>query len=1454
MKSMSEMLITSDFDKGVTLRRLRQSDWDSHLESDRLNSNAHLRVATFQEMKSAEGGFFSGSLQCQISSTSTSALETQSLTDFPCYRSASSNDVVGDGKHPAPMIFVSCQKHSAPPTSVGKAVRSQGSVASTTSSVCQSFDKPTVTSEIGFVPLPNLPYAFDSNSSSGTSNCCPDSKSLNSSNVPSMDKNAFHAYHSTRPAFLPHTNLTARRGASGPLSACERLSSKGPISRGENFLKLIEGKIKFRRVLERGIMLFNNSPDEGLEYLQNEKLVNLSSPGDVAEFLLLTAGLNKHSVVQILSRSDSFSQKILHNFIGYFDFRGLTLDEAFRYFLSRVQLKGEAQIIERIVLKFAERFAEDLTNSKWSLDRIFLVTYALIMLNTDLHNKNNKKHRMTREEFVQTMARCDVPFTKSCCNSMYNRISLREFKSSMSPIDFVYERLSFDPRALAFVGINSEEASKIDFDCLHNGFTLMKLCRSRFQRHERLLWLSSDRQLLCWAATKLPSSELELAHTENDESYVRPSLCEYPNKPLPKSRMYLGAKRGVAPTERLWTHKGGCQGTTADSHTLDPRCISGDMTKQKSEGPVVKEDTEAVDQSALESASFLKFSAENMYTAVNPKKTKRELLKGAANHQFYDETTEIACANLVNEAFCLVPPADDTVDLLSLTKTSKTRAILRSPVDLLGSIVRSSVCKQDRVTDSWTERQGVDRHAGATFGCTNDIKWVLLSSLKEVTIGSAGSAVMRRNTQCCPVVSVARGTSWTRETVDKPVAEEPYHILTNHVSIVCKERTLDFIVAEDNSAELLEYLKYLDCVSKRNYKRQVKKAVQDLRKTKQQRRLNKHQKLIQWQRLMPKWSMYCSSCQSRSYISACALAPSRVRAPRNLSKPEARAALLAAVKQFADTSGTRFPIREQKAQPERGVSLTRAIRLIRDNSDSSGDGNSDEHAHTREQLSHVSLGHTKQSALLSDFVGPISDGVPDILRPRVWMIAVTGGETHSDSSWYDAARDVIDNLKTREAELREINIESFCTRFPHDSLKGVCEYFRDVDISMALVRVKDAGIPVEIPCVWQINAETLIHHDSRELQFNGCTNHLEPPISVVRRHTCTFRHLISRTSSTSSAPPESATAAPPLPPMQAKHSTAASGTPPRHSAKGRHHTSKSSPGAWRSSVESRRASEDEGALTLTGPPRRADARRVSSESRSTIMSRSKSTSKEVVMLSSLNAKMQLSSNRQSLASLMHRKKSKVSSCSTTACCSDFDEDSDSSTAQTTLSILGIQIFEAFCFCRPEIGFISGLDRVTPILSYYLRPADAVKLLTSLMEKDNRFFYQMFTCAPGHVEKHIALFDVLLDTSIPDLAAYFRCLGLDISFFWFHWLYSLFQVALPMSVALRCWDLLFVDPRAYAYSVSLSLLAHHSSQLQAYSLSECMRVLHSPPCIFTFKEDEFITRVQAFHLQCSSLEM
>ncbi len=183
----------------------------------------------------------------------------------------------------------------------------------------------------------------------------------------------------------------------------ERLDDD-PVLKGYPDPATLRESRRRKKVIVKGANKFNESPKGGLAFLQEKGIIDdVKDPGAVATFLKGTSRLSKKMLGEFLSKKGN--EPILEEFMGLFDFAGKRVDEALRVVLESFRLPGEAPLIGRIVTSFSEKFcAGTMPDDVADKDAVFILTYAIIMLNTDQHNPNVKgQNRMTVTDFARNL-------------------------------------------------------------------------------------------------------------------------------------------------------------------------------------------------------------------------------------------------------------------------------------------------------------------------------------------------------------------------------------------------------------------------------------------------------------------------------------------------------------------------------------------------------------------------------------------------------------------------------------------------------------------------------------------------------------------------------------------------------------------------------------------------------------------------------------------------------------------------------------------------------------------------------------------------------------------------------------------------------------------------------------------------------------------------------------------
>ncbi|XP_064351531.1 cytohesin-1 isoform X2 [Camelus dromedarius] len=143
---------------------------------------------------------------------------------------------------------------------------------------------------------------------------------------------------------------------------------------------------------------FNMDPKKGIQFLiENGLLKNTCE--DIAQFLYKGEGLNKTAIGDYLGERDEFNIQVLHAFVELHEFTDLNLVQALRQFLWSFRLPGEAQKIDRMMEAFAQRYCQCNNGVFQSTDTCYVLSFAIIMLNTSLHNPN-VKDKPTVERFI----------------------------------------------------------------------------------------------------------------------------------------------------------------------------------------------------------------------------------------------------------------------------------------------------------------------------------------------------------------------------------------------------------------------------------------------------------------------------------------------------------------------------------------------------------------------------------------------------------------------------------------------------------------------------------------------------------------------------------------------------------------------------------------------------------------------------------------------------------------------------------------------------------------------------------------------------------------------------------------------------------------------------------------------------------------------------------------------
>ena len=204
-----------------------------------------------------------------------------------------------------------------------------------------------------------------------------------------------------------------------------------------------------KKTIIQGATRFNEDPKAGIAFLASQGIIQDPTDCDnIVRFLRGTTRISKSVLGEYLTKRSN--ERLLKAFLGLFNFDGKRIDEALRDLLNSFRLPGESALIERIVSAFSEKYcSSSIPEGVENADAALVLTYAIIMLNTDQHNPNLKdQKRMAYTDFARNLRGCNAEkdFTPGYLQAIYdsiknNEIILPDEHDNQKAFDYAWEEL-----------------------------------------------------------------------------------------------------------------------------------------------------------------------------------------------------------------------------------------------------------------------------------------------------------------------------------------------------------------------------------------------------------------------------------------------------------------------------------------------------------------------------------------------------------------------------------------------------------------------------------------------------------------------------------------------------------------------------------------------------------------------------------------------------------------------------------------------------------------------------------------------------------------------------------------------------------------------------------------------------------------------------------------------------
>eukprot|EP00906_Rhabdomonas_costata_P030470 RCo043067 len=154
------------------------------------------------------------------------------------------------------------------------------------------------------------------------------------------------------------------------------------------------------------------------------------------------------------------------------------------------------------------------------------------------------------------------------------------------------------------------------------------------------------------------------------------------------------------------------------------------------------------------------------------------------------------------------------------------------------------------------------------------------------------------------------------------------------------------------------------------------------------------------------------------------------------------------------------------------------------------------------------------------------------------------------------------------------------------------------------------------------------------------------------------------------------------------------------------------------------------------------------------------------------------------------------------------------------------VLDTYVRYNPSVGYVQGMSYLAATLLLYLDCCTAFVCMANLLQKYH--FLAFFQMQPKVINSHLLTFDMLLRDQLPDLHRHLKLLNIRAEFFCIDWFVTLFSKSIPLDVAMRLWDLFFLDS-GYLYRGALAILSYFGPILLQSGFDEALELLtHLPP--------------------------
>lgn len=134
-----------------------------------------------------------------------------------------------------------------------------------------------------------------------------------------------------------------------------------------------------------------------------------------------------------------------------------------------------------------------------------------------------------------------------------------------------------------------------------------------------------------------------------------------------------------------------------------------------------------------------------------------------------------------------------------------------------------------------------------------------------------------------------------------------------------------------------------------------------------------------------------------------------------------------------------------------------------------------------------------------------------------------------------------------------------------------------------------------------------------------------------------------------------------------------------------------------------------------------------------------------------------------------------------------------------------EVLEAYCFFRPDCGYVQGMSYLAGMLLLYMDSFHAFQCLANLLSAHSSALLSLYKMEPQLMKARFDSFQEVLAKTLPSVAHRFAELDITPDTYLFSWWVTGFSKVLPLDIACRIWDQYLIEDENLPARVALAIL-------------------------------------------------